>query len=74
MAIVDTEKVYTTAEAAKKIGGLDAETVRRYCANFREGRTPAIEAVQAGKQWLIHGDEIKRFKKQRRDRGRPAKD
>lgn len=74
MPLVDTEKSYTTSEAAEKIGGIDAETVRRYCANFLEGRTPAIEAVQAGKQWFISREEVKRFKKDRRDRGRPKKD
>lgn len=73
MATINTADVFGTTEAARKIGRISGETVTRYCLNFVEGKTPAIKAIQVGGRWLIHKDEIVRFKKERRDPGRPPK-
>lgn len=74
LATINTDECFTTAEAAKKIGGVSPHTVTRYCLNHEEGKTPAIEAMRWGRTWLIHKDEINRFKKERRDPGRPPKE
>lgn len=74
MSTINTEEFVGTTEAARKIGGVTGETITRYCLNFREGRTPAIEAIQVGGRWLIHKSEVNRFKKERRDPGRPKSD
>lgn len=73
MATINTEEYIGTTDAAELIGGVSGETVTRYCLNFEEGKTPAIEAIRLGRNWFIHVDEIKRFKKARRDPGRPPK-
>ena len=71
MATIETNEYLSTAEAAHRIGGIDAETVRRYCANYDEGKTPAIEALLMGRSWFIHRDIVKQFKTERNSVGRP---
>ncbi|MEM1303666.1 MAG: helix-turn-helix domain-containing protein [Planctomycetota bacterium] len=70
MASVDTDVYYTTAEAADELG-ISQDSVRRYCANHLEDRTPAIRGELIGRSWFIHPDELERFKKERRGMGRP---
>ena len=74
VATIETTDFLTCAQAAEVIGDVSADSLRRYCANAREGKTPAIQAMQVGRDWLIHRDEVARYKTERRDRGRPPKD
>ena len=70
MPTINTSDFLGTADVAKKLG-VDVDTVRRYCANYLEGRTPAIKGLLVGRSWLIHRDVVKDFMANRRDRGRP---
>ena len=70
VATIETTEYFSTAQAAEALD-LDTDTVRRYCKNGAEGKTPALDGMQVGRAWLIHRDEIKRYKKERRDPGRP---
>lgn len=72
MAIVNTDKWLTTAEAAE-ILGVDSQSVRRYCNNFEVGRTPAIKATQVGRSWVIHPKDLEEYQKNRKSVGRPPK-
>lgn len=72
----------STAQAAAIIGGVDADSVRRYCANYVENATlppesrkfPAIAAVQIGKAWIIHRAAVQTYLANRRPAHRPKKD
>lgn len=71
MPMIDTKEYFTCAEAAKALE-LSPDSVRKYCHNIKEGRTPFLEAIQVGRDWLIHKTEIARYKRDRVGRGRPA--
>ena len=73
MATIETTEYLSTSEAAERLS-LDTDTVRRYCKNAAEGKTPSLKGMQVGRAWLIHRDEIARYKKERRDPGRPQAD
>lgn len=72
MPTINTDDYLSCSQAGKKLG-LSAASVRRYCNNFLTGGTPVLEGFQPvpGSDWLIHKDEIKRYKKERQGRGRP---
>lgn len=58
------------ADAASALG-LSPDSVRKYCNNFDDGKTPSLKALQLGRDWLIHKSEIARYKRERNERGRP---
>lgn len=73
VAKIETRDYYNCARAAAALG-LTADSIRVYCNNHRVGKTPAIVGMQIGDkggQWLIHKREIARYKKERRDPGKP---
>ncbi len=59
-------KYYTTEQAAKLLD-LDVDTIRRYC-NCDPQR---LFAEKMGRDWFIPKEEIDRYKKERREPGRP---
>lgn len=66
MSIEIVGKYYSCPEASELLG-LDADTVRRYC----NCDPPRLVAEKIGRDWLIPKEEIDRYKKERRDPGRP---
>jgi excisionase family DNA binding protein len=64
---IDTSSMLTTADFAKLINS-KADTVQKYCQ-----RNIISGAVKAGHSWLIPRDQVEKFKKNRRTRGRPPK-
>lgn len=70
LATVNTETFYTTTDAAEVLG-ISKDSVRRYCANSEEGKTPAIKAVRVARSWVISPAELKKFKEKRNPVGRP---
>lgn len=74
MATINTDEFYTTDQALKKIGNITIATLRQYCLNADKGRTPAIHAMRFGRMYLIPKSEVVRFKKERREPGRPKSD
>lgn len=60
------KEMFTTAEAAEALG-LGRATVQHYC----QGDAPRIKATKLGRDWLIPKAEIDRYKRERRDVGRP---
>lgn len=70
MPIVNSDIYLTTAQAAKKLK-LTQESVRKYCANYELGKTPAIRGVLMGRSWFIPPKEIDRYKNEKRGVGRP---
>lgn len=73
VATIETRDYFTCAEAADELG-LGADSVRVYCNNHAEGKSPAIKGMKVGRDWLIHKSEIARYNRERTGRGRPAKD
>lgn len=71
MATIETSDYLTCRQAAKALK-LSAESVRRYCYNATVGKTPALDAMHVGRDWLIHKTEIARYKRERVGKGRPA--
>lgn len=71
MATIETTEYLSTAQAASMLK-LDTDTIRRYCKNSQEGKTPALNGIQVGRAWLVHRDEIARYKSERKIPGRPA--
>jgi hypothetical protein len=69
VATIETND-YLTCVKAGKVLKLSPDTVRRYLNNAKEGKTPALEGTQFGRDWLIHKNEIQRYKRERRGRGR----
>lgn len=65
---------YLNCGTAAKALGLSADSIRRYCNNAKEGKTPSLQGIQIGREWLIHSAEVARYKKERQSRGRPAVD
>jgi hypothetical protein len=72
VATIETRD-YLTCAAAADILGLTADSIRRYCYNHQFGKTPSLQAMHVGRDWLIHKAEIARYKKERNGRGRPSK-
>jgi excisionase family DNA binding protein len=66
VSIEITGKYYSCPEAAELLD-LDADTVRRYCNSL----PPRLRAQKVGRDWFIPKAEIDRYKKERRDPGRP---
>lgn len=62
----------TTSQAAS-ILGIGVDSVRRYCANFRDGGTPRIRGTLVGKSWMIHAKDIQEYQQNRQGVGRPKK-
>lgn len=71
LATIETRDYMNCGEAAELLG-LSSDSVRRYCNNFKEGKTPSLKGLQIGREWLIHKSEIARYKKERNGRGRPS--
>ena len=72
MATIETRD-YLTCQGAAEILGLSADSIRRYCYNSKIGKTPCLDAMHVGRDWLIHKSEIARYKKERNGKGRPSK-
>lgn len=72
MAVIDTKEYFTCGEAAQALV-LSPASVRKYCNNAKDGKTPYLEAIQVGRDWLIHRTEIARYKRERVGKGRPFK-
>lgn len=70
MPTVNSDTFYTTAEAAVELG-ISQESVRKYCANYESGKTPALKGELMGRSWFIPPKEIERYLEERKDRGRP---
>lgn len=64
VAILFSEKHFTTAEAAVKLG-VHHDTVRKYC-NLKR-----IRGEKYGSSWLIPKSEIDRYLKEESHTGRP---
>lgn len=75
VATIETNDYLNCNQAAKALG-LSAESVRRYCNNEKDGKTPSLRGIQfsEGGEWLIHKSEVARYKKERNDPGRPPTD
>lgn len=69
MAQIETREYLTCRQAGQALN-LAADTVRRYLLNAKENKTPALQGLQVGRDWLIHKTEVNRYKKERRNRGR----
>ena len=64
VAIKFTEKYYTTAEAAELLG-VETDTVKVYC------NTDRIKGEKVGHIWMVPESEIKRYKQDESNLGRP---
>lgn len=73
MATIETRDYLTCREAADELG-LTPASVRVYCNNHENGKTPALKGMHVGRDWIIHKTEISRYKKDRNDPGRPPND
>ncbi len=73
VATIETGDYVNCAKAAKDLK-LSPDSVRRYCNNALEGKTPSLNGIQIGREWLIHRSEIQRYKRERTRRGRPSQD
>lgn len=71
VATIETSEYLTCVQAAEVLD-LSATTIRIYCNNFKAGKTPALEGMHVGRDWIIHKNEIARYKKERNDPGRPS--
>ena len=70
MATIETSEFLTTNEVAAKLR-MKVETIQRYCKNFEEKKTPAIQAMRFGRSYMVHKDEVARFRRDRKPPGRP---
>lgn len=70
VATIETRDYMNCGDAAIALG-LSPDSIRRYCNNAKEGKTPSLKGLQIGREWLIHKSEIARYKRERNDRGRP---
>jgi excisionase family DNA binding protein len=66
VAIKFTEKYYTTAQAAELLG-VETDTVKVYC------NTDRIKGEKVGHIWMVPESEIKRYKQDESNLGRPKK-
>lgn len=75
LAQIETDDYYTCAEAAEELG-LSPDSVRRYLNNALsddEKLRPKLAGISVGNGWLIHRDEIERYKQERLPKGRQPK-
>lgn len=75
VATIETRDYLTCRQAAEELG-LSPDTVRQYIHNASRNRTPQLKGFQVapGTDLLIHRSELNRYKKERKDVGRPTKD
>lgn len=73
MATIEMNDYLTCAQAAKALR-LSPDSIRRYCNNLKEAKTPALKGIQVGRDWLISKEEVARYKKERNGKGRPTDD
>ena len=73
VATIETGDYVNCGQAAEQLG-LTSDSVRRYCNNSKEGKSPSLKGIQIGREWLIHKDEITRYQNDRQGRGRPVSD
>ncbi len=71
---IDTKDYFSVSQAAIRLD-LSPDTLRQYIHNKSRGRTPCIKAFQfaPGMSWMIHKDEVSRYKRERQEQGRPSK-
>lgn len=69
VAIKITGDYLTPEEAADELG-LTADTIRRYCNHTQ---SPKLKGEKLGRDWLIPKKEVERYKRERRETGRPPK-
>ena len=65
MTTIDTNEFFTTREFAEKVG-LSTDTVKIHC------QRKIIQGVKVAHVWLIPKTELVRYRKERRQAGRPA--
>lgn len=65
MATIDTKDYFTTAQAAAELE-LSTETVKKYC------QKQIISGLKFGNSWMVPKKEIRRYMKERKERGRPT--
>lgn len=72
MATIETRDYVSCGEAAEALE-LSPDSIRKYCNNFKEDKTPSLKGMQIieGGEWYIHKSEIARYKRERNGRGRP---
>jgi hypothetical protein len=73
MAMIDPRDFLTCSQAAKALR-LTPDTVRQYCNNAKRDRTPTLDALHIGRDWLIPKTEVARYKRDRQRPGRPESD
>jgi predicted transcriptional regulator len=73
VATIETRDYLTCREAAEELG-LTPASVRVYCNNKENGKSPSLKGIHVGRDWIIHKSEIARYKKERNDPGRPPGD
>lgn len=67
MPQIDTTNMLTTADFAKLVNS-KADIIQKYCQ-----RKVIDGVVKAGHSWLIPREQVEKFKRNRRKRGRPPK-
>lgn len=75
MATIDTDDYYTTREAAAELD-LSLASVRRYLNNGLSddpSLRPKLRGTSFGRDWMIHRDEVERYKQERQPVGRQPK-
>lgn len=70
MATIETRDYLTCVQAGHALD-LSPDTIRKYCNNALEGKSPSLKAMHVGRDWLINKSEIARYKRDRVGRGRP---
>lgn len=73
VATIETDDYLTTEEAAAVLG-LSMDSVRRYLNNALTddpNARPKLIGTSIGRTWLIHKDEVERYQRDRKNRGRP---
>lgn len=73
VATIETRDYLNCGQAAAALG-LSTDSIRKYCNNHLDGKSPSLIGLQFGRggEWLIHKTEIARYKKERSGRGRPT--
>jgi hypothetical protein len=66
VAIKFTEKYFTTAEAAKKLG-IRTDSVNKYCNSDPQ----RLKGEKYGHSWMIPESEVRRYLKEECHTGRP---
>lgn len=63
---IETDDYLPTADVADALG-LGTDTVKIYC------QKGILQAIKIGSLWLVHKSEVKRYKRDRKNVGRPRK-